>query len=773
MVSSFPQRFVLLIAILGLAASLCQLCASPPWLPFGPYGGDARRMALDPHDHTHLFLGAENGWIYDSHSGGGNWHRLALVGQRNDLVLDSIVVDPTDPLHLVVGAWVIDHPDGGIFISHDGGKTWINQAEMRGQSIRSLAESASDPKTFVAGSLQGVFRSTDGGGHWERISPVDSTEIHEVESVAIDPVNPNIIYAGTWHLPWKTVDGGEHWENIKDGIIDDSDVFSIIVDPKSPMTVYASACSGIYKSETAGRQFTKVQGIPSEARRTRVLFQDPQHPEVVFAGTTEGLFRTQDSGKVWTRTTSADIIVNDVSVDPDNSKKVLIATDRGGVLASEDGGDTFQPSNGGFSARQITSMKRDLLHPSFLYIGVVNDKEWGGVFVSDNGGLNWAQRSAGLNGRDVFSLGQSPDGAMFAGTAHGIFRLDPYTESWLEVDDGAGSRVASAAETQPVKALVEVRPSASVARNEFAQRTKRSAGNQTKRLAKPTRLIGPGKGARNSRGITPSSKLHARLVAGHGRVAGRNGPGRHVAIPRKMPQRKLSRKTAPAPTAPRVTAKVVIPEMFAASTPRTFDGSVYVLATAGQRMLAATSYGLLASGDNGMTWAPSSVDGSVDWRFLAAARQNAVAASLHSVQFSSDSGATWVPVKIPAELTRVGAVAVEPSGTIWLGGREGVFVSSDAGNTWTRPKDLYVSDVSSLFYDASDDRITLTSGGYSGYVFSVQLPQRTVSYADAGWNLRFARPVGDHLVGATLYDGVVVQPKMVVSPIQPAEAASR
>jgi hypothetical protein len=267
--------------------------------------------------------------------------------------------------------------------------------------------------------------------------------------------------------------------------------------------------------------------------------------------------------------------------------------------------------------------------------------------------------------------------------------------------------------------------------------------------------------------------LHARLVAGHGRVAGRNGPGRHVAIPRKMPQRKLSRKTAPAPTAPRVTAKVLIPEMFAASTSRTFDGSVYVLATAGQRMLAATSYGLLASGDNGMTWAPSSVDGSADWRFLAAARQNAVAASLHSVQFSSDSGATWVPVKIPAELTRVGAVAVEPSGTIWLGGREGVFVSSDAGNTWTRPKDLYVSDVSSLFYDASDDRITLTSGGYSGYVFSVQLPQRTVSYADAGWNLRVARPVGDHLVGATLYDGVVVQPKMVVSPIQPAEAASR
>ncbi len=43
----------------------------------------------------------------------------------------------------------------------------------------------------------------------------------------------------------KTV--GAHWNNIKEGVIEDSDVFSIIVDPKQPNTVFASACSGIYK----------------------------------------------------------------------------------------------------------------------------------------------------------------------------------------------------------------------------------------------------------------------------------------------------------------------------------------------------------------------------------------------------------------------------------------------------------------------------------------------------------------------------------------------
>jgi hypothetical protein len=38
-----------------------------------------------------------------------------------------------------------------------------------------------------------------------------------------------------------------------------------------------------------------------------------------------------------------------------------------------------------------------------------------------------------------------------------------------------------------------------------------------------------------------------------------------------------------------------------------------------------------------------------------------------------------------------------------------------------------------------------------------------VQYWNAGWSLRLARPVGDHLVGATLFDGIVVQPRMVAS----------
>ena len=428
---------------LGLLFTLCCLpLHASSWLPFGPDGGDARSFAADPHDHAHLYLGTLTGWIYESHDGGGSWKRLAWIGKRDDFALDNIVVDSSNSKHILVGAWVLGSADGGIYSTNDGGESWVSDQDMQGQSIRALSASPSNPKILVAGTLKGVYRSTDGGEHWQLISPAGSMELHEVESIAIDPADPQIIYAGTWHLPWKTIDGGAHWTSIKQGVIEDSDVFSIIVDPKNSQVVYASACSGIYKSEDGGGKFQKVQGIPSTARRTRVLMQDPKNLNIVFAGTTEGLFRTVDSGATWQRTTSPDVIINDVYVDPMNTNRMIMATDRGGVLASNDGGNSFSPSNRGFSAQQITSYVADVSRPATIYVGVVNDKELGGVFVSDNGGLSWTQKSAGLSGNDVFSLGQALNGTLLAGTGHGLYRLQG--EVWSRVSDVTAEEIAPA-----------------------------------------------------------------------------------------------------------------------------------------------------------------------------------------------------------------------------------------------------------------------------------------------------------------------------------------
>ena len=652
-------RFLLLTFF---SLSPLTVLAASPWFPFGPDGGDARSLAADPHDHTHLFLGAANGWIYDSHNGGHSWKRLARVANRDDLVLDNILVDPTNSGHILVGTWVLGSSDGGLFISTDGGATWKPSPEMQHQSIRALALAPSDGRIITAGTLKGVFRSSDNGEHWRLISPEGSTEIHEVESVAIDPSDPNIIYAGTWHLPWKSTDGGATWHNIKQGIIEDSDVFSIIVDPTQPRTVYASACSGIYKSENGGEKFTKIQGIPATARRTRVLMQDPEHLSTVYAGTTEGLFRTDDSGSMWVRTTRDDVIINDVYVDPTDSKHVLMATDRGGVVASEDGGTSFSPSNAGFSSRQIVSFVSVSHRPSELYAGVVNDKRWGGVFHSGDGGLTWAMQSDGLEGHDVFSLGEAPDGTIVAGTEHGIYVLDAAQQTWHRAGD-----------------------------------------------------------------------LH--------------------------PAAKSSSKTTRAHT----TIHKTISPSVAAQTSGTIDGAVTTLSLIGGQLYAVTADGIFATTKPGEHW--SKVEGPTadPWRYLAGFQSTALLASLKSLTLSSDSGKTWRMVPLPAGLTQIGAVAVDNTGGLWIGGREGVFGSTDSGASWTSTKDLYVSDVNSIFFDEPGNRLLITGSGEATLAFSLHLPDKRVKYWDTGWNLRFLRPVGDYLVGATRYDGVVVQPRMMQS----------
>src|SRR3989475_5648910 len=204
-------------------------------------------------------------------------------------------------------------------------------------------------------------------------------------------------------------------------MIDDSDVFSIIVDRSNPSVVSASACSGIYKSEGAGALFHKLQAIPSTARRTRSLKQDPANPATVYAGTTEGLWRTMDAGKTWKRVSNPEIVVNDVLVDPRNSNRVLLATDRSGVMASDDGAQTFTASNHGYTHRYVTSILADRNDTSAIIVGVVNDRELGGVFVTRDAGRHWLQKSSGLGGRDVFALKQAPNGALVAGTNRGIF----------------------------------------------------------------------------------------------------------------------------------------------------------------------------------------------------------------------------------------------------------------------------------------------------------------------------------------------------------------
>jgi photosystem II stability/assembly factor-like uncharacterized protein len=401
------------------------------WVQIGPFGGDVRSLAARPGDFSRLLLGTSDSQVYASFDGGRSWAWLAQLGERSDYVIDHILFDPVDPNVIYAAAWSTEPNGGGVFKSSDGGRSWRALAGIAGQSVRSLVQAPGDPRLLVAGSLQGVFRSRNAGQTWERISPAYHEEIRNIESLAIDPKDPDVIYAGTWHLPWKTTDGGNYWFSIKNGIIDDSDMFSIVVDWSNNGKLYASACSGIYGSNSAGRLWRKIQGIPHSARRTRVIKQHPKDPSIVYAGTTEGLWKTESGGDSWRRLTSPKLIVNDLAIDPRDPQHVLLGTDRAGVLASWDGGETFTPANQGFAHRQVSGTAYDPA-AGRLYVGVLNDKEYGGVYYTEDA-REWKQANAGLDDADVFAMiyARTPQGGrLLAAARQGILALDAEKNTW-------------------------------------------------------------------------------------------------------------------------------------------------------------------------------------------------------------------------------------------------------------------------------------------------------------------------------------------------------
>jgi photosystem II stability/assembly factor-like uncharacterized protein len=687
----FGIRARIFLFLLCLLSTNCVF-AQGPWTVVGPDGGDARAFAAVPGQPGHLYLGTTNSWLYESLDQGASWHRLAKLDKADGFVLDSIVVDLSDPRTIFVGAWK-NSDDGGVWISHDSGRTWSEPQDLKGQSIHALVQAPSDPNTLIAGTLLGVYRSTDRGATWTLISPAGSKEIHEVESLAVDPSNQDVIYAGTWHLPWKTTDGGKSWKSIKQGLIVDSDVFSIVVDPEHTRTVYLSACSGIYKSENAGALFHKIQGIPNEARRTRVLMQDPENLQVVYAGTTEGLYKTENAGKTFKRMTDPDVIVNDVYVDPKDANHVILATDRSGVLASMDAGVTFTESNQGISERKVAALLVDRSDPERLYAGVVNDKNFGGVFRSGDGGAHWEHLNAGLDGRDVFALDETKDGTVVAGTSHGIFALGAANSGDPPAASGDSLPATAAGAEPPASATATWQP-----RNTIANTV-----------------------------VKTVTETHYRT---------------HVNVEKQV--------------------KAPVIEL---------ESLVHALDVSGDVWIAATSYGLLTSRDQGATWQGGPVMGGGEYLSVTVDGDNMAAARGDSVVASKDAGQTWWPMGLPTMLTRIHSVVFAPDGALWLGAREGVYFTRDMGKTWMWIQRLPFRDVDDLSYDAAMKKM-LASSRSSDQVFAIDPKTLSWDWWQAGYQIALIRGAGNRLLAASLDDGVLAGPKVPPAPAPPADAST-
>ena len=422
------QRYtcvVLLILICALSA------AAQSWRQVGPPGGDVQSLAAVPGSTKSLFLGTSDGHVFGSRDAGEHWELLGRIGDHHDDVIMSMIVDSRSASTLYATSWTLGAQGGGVYRSADAGHTW-QLSGLGGHVVRAIAAAPSKPDTLVAGATDGVYKSEDSGKHWARISPENHEDLRNFDSIAIDPQDPNTIYAGTYHLPWKTVDGGKTWAPIHQGMVDDSDVMSIMIDRDNSSHIFASACSGIYHSSDGGATWTKFKGIPKDSRRTVHILQDPKRPLTVYAATTEGLWKTSDDGANWHLITPATWSILSMLIDPQNSDRLILGTERLGIQVSDDGGQTYQASNQGFSHRRIVDASVDPQHPERALVVLTSNFE--PLLETSDAGHTWTPMATGLKSGPPRHVFASPDGWFAAPGPGGLMRYDASKVSWLSVN---------------------------------------------------------------------------------------------------------------------------------------------------------------------------------------------------------------------------------------------------------------------------------------------------------------------------------------------------
>ena len=749
---------------------------SKDWRPTGPPGGDVRDLVVDPKDPDRFYFGTLDGQIYTSADGGKRWELLYNFNKPK-LFMDHILVDLRDSKILYAAAHRHKEP-GGLFKSTDGGRTWRESKELKNEALHSLTQSESNPSVLLAGTFNGIFRSDDSGDTWRQLPTYNTPNLVHVESLAIDPRTPDIIYAGTWWLPFKSVDGGNTWNSIKNGIIDDSDIFAINIDPRDPNHVIASACSGIYETKNGGESWRKVQGIPSQSRRTRAILQHPSVPGLVFAGTTEGFWRSERGGDAdsWMVTTSRQLEINSIAVHPSRPETIFIGTNNYGVMVSYDSGKSFLPTNAGYSGRFTNVIVADREMPNRVYAATINTATGGGfLFASNDNGQSWRPSMRNMPSRLItYAILQDTVDAniIYLGTNLGIYRSIDRGVSWSPI-------WASEAPAEPKKKTSVRGRKASGRKTTTAKQTpavKTKKPDETVRRAQEA-LIRAGYNAGTADGIIGNQTLVALKRFQAERTLPPTGRFDEITLAALGVSTVKGSSSEEEP----VSSSLIITDAINALI-HSVDEE-----TGKSGFLAATNAGLYRSLDPTKGWQKLPYSGEFDARTTCISNSEDdpkviwVGTAASGVLVSRDKGQTWRQVSgIPTDVP-VNTVVQDPQRPdyVYVGTKVAFYASHDGGRTWSRRGgDLPFGDFTSILINPRNGDEILVGNAYQngeigGGVYRSVNAAKTWTRIDANngyrlpsfriWSLAFDGHDQNTLFVGSHSAGVYVVPRRGVS----------
>jgi len=204
------------------------------------------------------------------------------------------VPDPSKPLWRSIGPTTI--PDGQTYGS--------NRVNVSGR-ISSVIVDPSNPAHVLAGAAHGgVWESFDRGGSWA--PRTDFAATLTVGALAFHPANSRTVYCGTGEGDWwsylgagilRSSDGGTTWSPVCTAPFVGQGFYDLLVHPTTSGLMLAATTGGLYRSTDGGSTWTVRRSVRTWSL---ALSTAGGAGAELLAGCQDGLYRSTDGGNTWT-----------------------------------------------------------------------------------------------------------------------------------------------------------------------------------------------------------------------------------------------------------------------------------------------------------------------------------------------------------------------------------------------------------------------------------------------------------------------------------------